>query len=167
MRRLSEILAFPRAWYRRSIARRLFLGDQTINLPASGPATPDSAENVTQHLSPESSRKAYWRTWDGSTGTQHMPQSPNVFSEHSAGSNMSPGGLGHLKSPAPGRTRSVSDSSAPRRDSVTKTSTPSFTKNGKAAGQQGAPWETLVVFAINLKQLTVQMNMSNVMGNNT
>uniref|UniRef100_A0A4W6FBY2 KIAA1109 n=1 Tax=Lates calcarifer TaxID=8187 RepID=A0A4W6FBY2_LATCA len=167
MRRLSEILAFPRAWYRRSIARRLFLGDQTINLPASGPATPDSAENVTQHLSPESSRKAYWRTWDGSTGTQHMPQSPNVFSEHSTGSNMSPGSLGHLKSPAPGRTRSVSDSSAPRRDSVTKTSTPSFSKNGKAAGQQGAPWETLVVFAINLKQLTVQMNMSNVMGNNT
>uniref|UniRef100_A0A3P8TGX1 KIAA1109 n=1 Tax=Amphiprion percula TaxID=161767 RepID=A0A3P8TGX1_AMPPE len=167
MRRLTEILAFPKAWYRRSIARRLFLGDQTINLPASGPATPDSAENVTQHLSPESSRKAYWRTWDGSTGTQHMPQSPNVFSEHSTGSNMSPSSLGHLKSPAPGRTRSVSDSSAPRRDSVTKTSTPSFGKNGKAAGQQGSPWETLVVFAINLKQLTVQMNMSNVMGNNT
>uniref|UniRef100_A0A8C7HZV8 KIAA1109 n=1 Tax=Oncorhynchus kisutch TaxID=8019 RepID=A0A8C7HZV8_ONCKI len=127
MRRLSEILAFPRAWYRRSIARRLFLGDQTINI-----------------------RKAYWRTWDGSTG------------------NMSPGGLSsHLKSPAPGRTRSVSDSSAPRRDSVTKTSTPSFNKNGKAAGPQGTPWETLVVFAINLKQLNVQMNMSNVMGNNT
>lgn len=35
MRRLSEILAFPRAWYRRSIARRLFLGDQTIILPGS------------------------------------------------------------------------------------------------------------------------------------
>nr|XP_020464363.1 uncharacterized protein KIAA1109 homolog isoform X3 [Monopterus albus] len=167
MRRLSEILAFPRAWYRRSIARRLFLGDQTINLPASGPATPDSAENITQHMSPESSQKAYWRTWDGSTGTQYMPQSPNVFSEHSTGSNMSPVGMGHLKSPAPVRTRSVSDSSAPRRDSVTKTSTPSFSKNGKAAGQQGAPWETLVVFAINLKQLIVQMNMSNVMGNNT
>ncbi|XP_076826116.1 bridge-like lipid transfer protein family member 1 isoform X2 [Clavelina lepadiformis] len=29
MRRLSEILAFPRAWYRRSIARRLFFGDTT------------------------------------------------------------------------------------------------------------------------------------------
>ncbi|MEQ2309795.1 hypothetical protein AMECASPLE_002234, partial [Ameca splendens] len=166
MRRLGEILAFPRAWYRRSIARRLFLGDQTINLPPSGPATPDSAESLTQHLSPESTRKAYWRTWDGSTGT-HTPQSPNVFSEHSAGNNMSPGGLGHLKSPAPGRTRSVSDSSAPRRDSVTKTSTPTIGKSGKAAGQQGSPWETLVVFAINLKQLTVQMNMSNVMGNNT
>lgn len=55
----------------------------------------------------------------------------------------------------------------PSLDSVTKTSTPSYSKNGKTAGQQGAPWETLVVFAINLKQLTVQMNMSNVMGNNT
>jgi hypothetical protein len=27
MRRLTEILAFPKAWYRRSIVRRLFLGD--------------------------------------------------------------------------------------------------------------------------------------------
>ncbi|KAG7279197.1 hypothetical protein CRUP_024398 [Coryphaenoides rupestris] len=164
MRRLSEILAFPRAWYRRSIARRLFLGDQTINLPASGPATPDSSENTAQHPSPESTRKAYWRTWDGSTGGHGTP---SVFSDHPTGTNMSPGGFSHLKSPAPGRTRSVSDSSAPRRDSVTKTSTPSSTKNGKTAGQQGTPWETLVVFAINLKQLNVQMNMSNVMGNNT
>lgn len=51
-------------------------------------------------------------------------------------------------------------------DSVTKTSTPSV-RNNKATAQQGSPWETLVVFAINLKQLIVQMNMSNVMGNNT
>ncbi|XP_069049556.1 bridge-like lipid transfer protein family member 1 isoform X2 [Lepisosteus oculatus] len=172
MRRLSEILAFPRAWYRRSIARRLFLGDQTINLPASGPVTPDSVEGMNQHLSPESTRKAYWRTWEQptqSTSFQHGPQSPNVFADHSASSTMSPGGgLAHsLKSPAVSRSRSISDSSVPRRDSVTKTSTPSFNKNNKAGCQQGSPWETLVVFAINLKQLNVQMNMSNVMGNNT
>ncbi|XP_051784339.1 bridge-like lipid transfer protein family member 1 isoform X3 [Erpetoichthys calabaricus] len=170
MRRLSEILAFPRAWYRRSIARRLFLGDQTINLPASGPGTPDSVEGVSQQLSPESSRKAYWRTWEQpsqSASFQNMPQSPNVFGEHSQNSNMSPGGLSHsLKSPAVSRSRSVSDSSVPRRDSLSKTSTP-FNKASKAANQQGSPWETLVVFAINLKQLNVQMNMSNVMGNNT
>ncbi|XP_063040632.1 bridge-like lipid transfer protein family member 1 isoform X4 [Engraulis encrasicolus] len=152
MRRLSEILAFPRAWYRRSIARRLFLGDQTINVPPSGPATPDSVESMAQHLSPESSRKAYWRTWDGQNS--HT----NVF-------NDSPSSHTHLKSPATGRTRSVSDSSAPRRDSVSKASTPF--RNAKGPGQQGSPWETLVVFAINLKQLNVQMNMSNVMGNNT
>ncbi|TRZ01084.1 hypothetical protein DNTS_002696 [Danionella cerebrum] len=140
MRRLSEILAFPRAWYRRSIARRLFLGDQTINLPASGPATPDSAESIAQHLSPESSRKAYWRTWDGQV-SQHPSSSVFTDATHA-----------HLKSPATGRSRSAS-------------TTP--LRNGKAPAQQGSPWETLVVFAINLKQLNVQMNMSNVMGNNT
>ncbi|XP_028809537.1 bridge-like lipid transfer protein family member 1 isoform X2 [Denticeps clupeoides] len=155
MRRLSEILAFPRAWYRRSIARRLFLGDQTINIPPSGPATPDSVDSIAQHLSPESSRKATWRTWDGQT----THTSSSVFNDSTPNHT-------HLKSPATGRSRSVSDSSAPRRDSVSKSSMPSF-RSAKATGQQGAPWETLVVFAINLKQLNVQMNMSNVMGNNT
>lgn len=29
MRRLTEILAFPKAWYRKKIARRIFLGDQS------------------------------------------------------------------------------------------------------------------------------------------
>ena len=29
MRRLTEILALPKAWYRRSLARRLFLGEET------------------------------------------------------------------------------------------------------------------------------------------
>ncbi|XP_050361994.1 transmembrane protein KIAA1109 homolog isoform X3 [Nymphalis io] len=36
MRRLSEILAFPKAWYRRSIVRRLFLGDVSLQRPQSG-----------------------------------------------------------------------------------------------------------------------------------
>uniref|UniRef100_A0A8C4Y8Z4 Bridge-like lipid transfer protein family member 1 n=1 Tax=Gopherus evgoodei TaxID=1825980 RepID=A0A8C4Y8Z4_9SAUR len=170
MRRLSEILAFPRAWYRRSIARRLFLGDQTINLPASGPGTPDSIDGVSQHLSPESSRKAYCRTWEQpcqSASFTHMAQSSNVFNEHNTNTSMSPGTANHnLKSPAVARSRSVSDSSVPHRDTLSKTSTP-FNKSNKAGSQQGTPWETLVVFAMNLKQLNVQMNMSNVMGNTT
>ncbi|GCC34930.1 hypothetical protein chiPu_0013407 [Chiloscyllium punctatum] len=172
MRRLSEILAFPRAWYRRSIARRLFLGDQTINLPVSGPVTPDSIEN--QQLSPESTRKAYWRTWEQSAAQSsnysHLTQTSNVFNDMSsaAANSTSPGGLIHsVKSPSAVRARTISDSSTPRRDSITKLSSSSFNKNGKAANQQTAPWETLVVFAINLKQLNVQMNMSNVMGNTT
>lgn len=39
MRRLTEILAFPRAWYRRSIVRRLFLGDLSM-----------TAESTSSHL---------------------------------------------------------------------------------------------------------------------
>lgn len=83
-----------------------------VPITASGPATPDSSENTAQHQSPESGRKVYWRTLDGGTGGHGTP---GVFSDHPAGTNMSPGGFSHLKSPAPGRTRSVSDSSAPRR----------------------------------------------------
>ncbi|MFT7806383.1 uncharacterized protein KIAA1109 homolog isoform X8 [Arapaima gigas] len=153
MRRLSEILAFPRAWYRRSIARRLFLGDQTVNMGTSIPGTPESAENGVQRFSPEASRRSHWRPGDPLT-----PSSPSTFGEHT---------LSHTKSPAATRSRNMSDSSASRRDSVTRMATPSSTKNSKPSSQQGAPWETLVVFAINLKQLNVQMNMSNVMGNNT
>lgn len=86
---------------------------------ASGPGTPDSIEGVSQHLSPESSRKAYCRTWEQpcqSASFTHMAQSPNVFSEHSASSSMSPGTASHnLKSPAVTRSRSVSDSSVPQR----------------------------------------------------
>ena len=35
MRRLSEILALPKAWYRRSLARRLFLGEEMAVLDES------------------------------------------------------------------------------------------------------------------------------------
>ena len=37
MRRLSEILSLPKAWYRRTLARRLFLGDDSMNVnPGDG-----------------------------------------------------------------------------------------------------------------------------------
>lgn len=42
MRRLTEILAFPKAWYRRRIVRRLFLGD--ISVPPTTTSTdPDTS----------------------------------------------------------------------------------------------------------------------------
>lgn len=47
MRRLTEILAFPKAWYRRSIVRRLFLGDLTSSTAYSegeGSSPPSSLE---------------------------------------------------------------------------------------------------------------------------
>lgn len=37
MRRLGEILAFPKAWYRRTIVRRMFLGDLSAGLSAQQP----------------------------------------------------------------------------------------------------------------------------------
>nr|CAD7411760.1 unnamed protein product [Timema cristinae] len=55
MRRLTEILAFPKAWYRRSIVRRLFLGDLTTTATYSEEeeSSPSSLEGdiLSTHLS--------------------------------------------------------------------------------------------------------------------
>ncbi len=46
MRRLPEILALPKAWYRRTLARRMFLGEETVMLES------DSGwGNITEKLS--------------------------------------------------------------------------------------------------------------------
>lgn len=53
MRRLTEILAFPNAWYRRRIVRRLFLGDistkPTTNQPTEN-GTDSSITNQSENL---------------------------------------------------------------------------------------------------------------------
>lgn len=46
MRRLTEILAFPNAWYRRRIVRRLFLGDISTK-PSTNQTTETGTENAT------------------------------------------------------------------------------------------------------------------------
>lgn len=52
MRRLTEILAFPKAWYRRSIVRRMFLGDLSMSATYS-----EEDDVVTRKMSPGSSNK--------------------------------------------------------------------------------------------------------------
>ena len=117
MIRSGGVVKFLVLWHGDIILLILFL--KSTFLLASGPGTPDSLEGVSQHLSPESSRKAYCRTWEQpsqSASFTHMPQSPNVFNEHMTSSSMSPGTAAQsLKSPASIRSRSVSDSSVPRR----------------------------------------------------
>jgi Fragile site-associated protein C-terminus len=49
MRRLPEILAFPKAWYRRTIVRRLFLGDLSKNDPSD--LLPPSGRDLAPGLS--------------------------------------------------------------------------------------------------------------------
>ena len=54
MRRLTEILAFPRAWYRRTLVRRLFLGEmKTTSFHTEQVASPASNPNVDQTKEPK------------------------------------------------------------------------------------------------------------------
>ena len=50
MRRLTEILAFPKAWYRRSIVRRLFLGDLSISATYSEGEESSASSLEDEHL---------------------------------------------------------------------------------------------------------------------
>ena len=54
MRRLTEILAFPKAWYRRSIVRRLFLGDLSISATYSEGEESSASSLEDEHLPPTS-----------------------------------------------------------------------------------------------------------------
>ncbi|XP_055681343.1 bridge-like lipid transfer protein family member 1 isoform X2 [Lutzomyia longipalpis] len=61
MRRLTEILAFPKAWYRHSIVRRLFLGDLSVQQTSTGDLdfTPsDEGKGYTKSVGGSSSERS-------------------------------------------------------------------------------------------------------------
>ncbi|XP_035233052.1 transmembrane protein KIAA1109-like, partial [Stegodyphus dumicola] len=59
MRRLTEILAFPKAWYRRSIARRMFLGDQSTGALYSDQEDSVETSSSSGTMSPSMSKSDY------------------------------------------------------------------------------------------------------------
>jgi len=135
MRRLTEILAFPKAWYRRTLVRRLFLGElKTTNIYADMDSPADMYGEPINPLIQFAAKN------------QDSP-----LTSHSA--NLG----GQRKSSAAGTPTQ-------KRQSITlmperrKSSSPPGTRTAQS-------WETLVLFAIKFKELEVGMNMGNVMGN--
>ena len=130
MRRLSEILAFPKAWYRRTLVRRLFLGEfKTTSFHSENAASVVGAANV--------------------NATANIPGAGNA---------------GRKASLVPGNaTFNAAGNKDKRSASISQP------ENAQAKiwiGQTTAhSWETLVMTAINFKELKVHMNMGNVMGN--
>jgi hypothetical protein len=120
MRRLSEILAFPKAWYRRTLVRRLFLGE--------------------------------FKT------TSFHTEAPAASAVGAPGVVVVGGG---------GGARKASLIPTARDKRLTSIAHPENAAQAKIwIGQTTAhSWETLVMTAINFKELKVHMNMGNVMGN--
>lgn len=135
MRRLTEILAFPKAWYRRSIVRRMFLGDLSMSAVYN-----EDDDSVTTQGSPNA------RSHDG----RKSEKSP-LLNNKDLKLNLDSDLARHNKLKELGRALS-GDSGKD------ETPSPSEFKNLTA-------WETLVLFAVNFKKLNVHMNMGNVMGN--
>ena len=137
MRRLTEILAFPKAWYRRTLVRRLFLGElKTTNIYTDVDSPADIYDPVNPHM--QFSVKAQ--------------DSPTI--------------AGHAPFMSATRKSSVAGTPTQKRQSITLMPEPGRRKSASPPGtQQLQSWETLVLFAIKFKELEVGMNMGNVMGN--
>ena len=135
MRRLNEILAFPKAWYRKSIWKRMFIGDHSINAIFSDQEEDDSI-SVDSKDTDSSSEES------NQTGT-----TVRTCIRKDSGANRE--GL-RLNLQETGRKRIYR--SATRSDSRPLVSVAN-------------PWETLVLFSVNLSKLNITMNMGNVMGN--
>lgn len=155
MRRLTEILAFPKAWYRKAIWKRMFLGEESISSQAGFTDTDDelassSAESL-DHFGNSSGGDSDQQTNDPksvptSTATTAPAKDSLWLNLNDPNSNR--------------RTRDGND----WRQFSSGTAT-SIGPNGQRL--MNTPWETYVVFTLELSKLNIMMNMGNVMGNTT
>lgn len=148
MRRLTEILAFPKAWYRRSIVRRMFLGDLSMG------ATYTDEEDTTSSSSTYNTSPSMSKNYERSGKTD---KSPMLNNKERLKLNLE-NELSHRHG-----TNRLKDGGRALSGDSTQTDTPSPSSDHKNV----AAWETLVLFAVNFKKLNVHMNMGNVMGNVT
>ncbi|KAH0953833.1 hypothetical protein HN011_011903 [Eciton burchellii] len=147
MRRLTEILAFPKAWYRRSIVRRLFLGDLS-----SGTAYPE--EDGSLPLSQEeavmgSSLLKHYDRHACDPLSKSAPERSPVLNREKLKLSLE----NEISRPA--RLKDIGRGW-------------SFTTDKQVSTEvklRESAWETLVLFAVNFTRLNVHMNMGNVMGN--
>ncbi|RWS28252.1 hypothetical protein B4U80_06054, partial [Leptotrombidium deliense] len=153
MRRLTEILAFPKAWYRKALWKRMFLGEPTISglfsdqedvdddggqsnsstdtesddiltvKPLISPSVSKSESHIELKKQETVNREALWLNLQNTEKTKKN-YSNSRFSS--------------------------ADSSFQQQRQLMNT-----------------PWDTLILFGINLSKLNVHMNMGNVMGNTT
>ncbi|XP_053696625.1 bridge-like lipid transfer protein family member 1 [Sabethes cyaneus] len=139
MRRLTEILAFPKAWYRRSIVRRMFLGDLSV---------PQVSMCDLESVSEDNSSVK--------TTDKELPvDRPEPLSREKLKLN--------LDNETPKQSMGSTSSSSTRLKDQKSSSMDSNTSPSDV--NQITSWETLVLFAVNFTKLNVQMNMGNVMGN--
>ncbi|XP_012270662.1 uncharacterized protein KIAA1109 isoform X2 [Orussus abietinus] len=147
MRRLTEVLAFPKAWYRRSIVRRLFLGDLS-SAAAHAEGDSNSFPNQEEAVMGSSLLKHYDRHAGDPLSKSAPERSPTLNRD---------------------KLRLSLETDAPRPTRLKDTGRGwSFNTEKQTSSEvklRESAWETLVLFAVNFTRLNVHMNMGNVMGN--
>lgn len=153
MRRLTEILAFPRAWYRRTIVRRMFLGELHISSNYS-----EEGNISNSSLEEEAAAAAGALLQKGESSSRHLIEGSGQ--RNSTSSNRSP-----MSNRDKENLRlNLNEPNKKSRENERKTVLDGSSNNFSDQNSRSS-WETLVLFAVNFTKLRVQMNMGNVMGN--
>ena len=162
MRRLTEILAFPRAWYRKAIWKRMFLGDESIRSTLFSDEEeeeePSSSSSASEDEGIEVAKKSrnQFERMSSEIGSSEKKESLRL--NLNEGAKKCPSDWKQYQSSnCPGRSPNCPDHGG----------SGSIAKQVQSVQVQNGPWETLVLFAVNLSKLNIQMNMGNVMGNST
>lgn len=144
MRRLQEILAFPKAWYRRTIMRQLLFGAES----AVDGATAESFECSALHA-PDKRAEGSSTLLSGSISQEQSK-------------------LGHNSSVVSDTTGKGSQMSISDEDRVLRRkSNNDQTSFGRLTSdtKENFRWDAVVVFAVNFSQLDIETNMGSTMGN--
>lgn len=175
MRRLTEILAFPKAWYRRSIVRRLFLGDLS-SAAAYSESDGSPPLNQEEAVMGSSLLKHYDRHTCDSLSKSASERSPvlnreklKLSLENDAPRHARLKGIGFFFHATYAICRLSLKSSYSNFTFILDIGRGwSFTTDKQVSSEvklRESAWETLVLFAVNFTRLNVHMNMGNVMGN--
>ncbi|XP_022098164.1 uncharacterized protein KIAA1109-like isoform X2 [Acanthaster planci] len=180
MRRLTEIMAFPKAWYRKSIMKRMFLGeeqtaqesdDQPSSASVSSSATSsDYEDDYSPQKVPHVLKK---HTPSLKRDFPFPPPSPSVFSVHSQHSSPATSDAKSVPSVAAVQHRLAKEAPQDRDHSLASLPSDSLRRSGSGSGtsssaggtvKAGPTWHTSVRVGVNFTKLDIHMNMSNVMG---
>jgi len=150
MRRLTEILAFPRAWYRKALWKRMFLGEHSIGARNIFSDQEDYCEESNALSSSSSSINEEDEIKEDQENKGKNKTSRNCDSLWL--------NLDDLSSSKESKAKSF----VTKRDQFPSSHSSSINHSKQI---MSAPWKTLILFGVNLCKLNVHMNMGNVMGN--
>ncbi|CAK9293631.1 unnamed protein product [Gordionus sp. m RMFG-2023] len=157
MRRLNEILVFPKAWYRKSIAKRIILGEHV--------SSTSSTTNINRNVSDKS--KFLDKPNPTNVGNDLSPGSSNIESS-SLSSSCENSKLNSkiLQMNKVYKKRhnlqKISKNKKNGKDSKANNTTSDDIQPKK---RRQITWESLLVFSVRFEKVDIQMNMGNVMGN--
>ena len=167
IRRLSEILAFPKAWYRKTLWKRVFLGDQgvanevilnssnlnllDVDLALAGHKTSDEESDRPDDLEDSDDQGLKFKISSKLSPDKLIDELTNEQLEKS-------------NEPLESAEQPAKSTEQSKHHQRTKSSDSSITHQQKKQ-LMNTPWETLILFGVNLSKLNIHMNMGNVMGN--